>query len=186
MTAATPPRKRNAPKTRAAILAAAQAAFCTRGYDQVGIRDIAAAAGVSSPLLLRYFGSKAGLFEAALHDSLTTAREFPWDKAGFGEVLTRSLVERAINMNPPIMLALSICDPDAQDIARRVTEKHILKPLEHWLGPPDARARALQINTLAMGFVLYSQQVSIDSDETARNKFFQWFADSVQAIVDNR
>jgi len=58
------PKRRNAPKTKAKILAASQEAFAELGYSQAGIRDIAAIAGVSSTLLLRYFGSKPALFRS--------------------------------------------------------------------------------------------------------------------------
>ena len=55
-------KPRNATRTRMKILAAAQQAFSDLGYAQAGIREIAAIAEVNSALLLRYYGSKAGLF----------------------------------------------------------------------------------------------------------------------------
>ena len=78
------PRRRNARLTRAQILAAAQQAFSTVGYSQAGIRDIAEMVGVSSTILLRYFGSKAGLFEAALLDILDIGLMIPEDRSRFG------------------------------------------------------------------------------------------------------
>lgn len=52
--------------TREKLLTAAHAAFGERGYSNVPLRDIAAAAGVDVALISRYFGSKRGLFAALL------------------------------------------------------------------------------------------------------------------------
>ena len=51
--------------TRRAILEAARSAFAAHGYDQTTIRSVAATAGVDPSMVMRYFGSKAGLFTAA-------------------------------------------------------------------------------------------------------------------------
>ena len=80
--------------TRRAILDAARAAFAARGFEQATIRAVAADAGVDPSMVMRYFGSKAGLFTAAvtmdLHipDLRTTA---PEDR---GELLVRVFVSR--------------------------------------------------------------------------------------------
>ena len=49
--------QRDATRTRAAILHAAQQAFSTKGYLDTGVREITAAAGVNPALVSRYFGS---------------------------------------------------------------------------------------------------------------------------------
>jgi len=55
-----------AERTRTAILAAARAQFTETGYDGTGLRAIAGRAGVNVALISRYFGSKDGLFLAAI------------------------------------------------------------------------------------------------------------------------
>ena len=52
------------------LLAAAQQLFAERGYDRVTTREIAEQAGVDATLIARYFGSKAGLYLAALRAEL--------------------------------------------------------------------------------------------------------------------
>lgn len=52
------------------LLTAAQQLFAERGYDRVTTRDIAERAGVDAALIARYFGSKAGLYLAALRAEL--------------------------------------------------------------------------------------------------------------------
>jgi AcrR family transcriptional regulator len=55
---------------REALLTAAVALFGERGYDRTTTRDLAERAGVDATLIARYFGSKAGLYLAALRVEL--------------------------------------------------------------------------------------------------------------------
>ncbi|MGW0501734.1 TetR/AcrR family transcriptional regulator [Micromonospora sp. NPDC003241] len=58
-------RPRNADATRAAILRAARERFAADGYDRATIRAIAADARIDPSMVMRYYGSKEGLFAAA-------------------------------------------------------------------------------------------------------------------------
>lgn len=53
---------------RARLLQVARGLFARRGYGEVGIREIAAAAGVTPGMISYYFGDKQGLYEAMLAD----------------------------------------------------------------------------------------------------------------------
>jgi hypothetical protein len=66
--ARAPPRarRRNPEASRAAILAAARAAFAEHGYAPATIRDIARRAGVTHGLVMMHFTSKEKLFLAAV------------------------------------------------------------------------------------------------------------------------
>ncbi|MEV4177285.1 TetR family transcriptional regulator [Nonomuraea sp. NPDC049709] len=59
-------RRPGATRTRAEILQAAQESFAESGYTGTTIRGVARAAGVDPALVLQFFGSKDGLFDAAL------------------------------------------------------------------------------------------------------------------------
>lgn len=50
--------------SRAGLLRAALTLFAARGYDAVGVQEVAEAAGVAKPTLYHFFGSKHGLLEA--------------------------------------------------------------------------------------------------------------------------
>jgi AcrR family transcriptional regulator len=52
---------------RASIVEAAGPLFGERGYEGARLDDIAAAAGVTKPILYRHFASKKGLYLALLH-----------------------------------------------------------------------------------------------------------------------
>lgn len=76
---------------RTTILQTALDLFAARGYDAVGVQEVAEAAGVTKPTLYHYFGSKAGLLAALLeeqHQPLTRAVE---TAAGYHGDLPRSL-----------------------------------------------------------------------------------------------
>jgi AcrR family transcriptional regulator len=183
---ATLVRKRDAPATKARILAAAQDAFATIGYSQAGIREIAALAGTSPTLLIRYFGSKAGLFEAALSEAMRTDDIFPAERAGFGRYLAETFARPEIEIRPPAMIALAAGDPQAAAITARVAEDLAIRPFAAWLGGPDAHARSVQVFMLATSFVLYTRQLPVMP--VARGidpAMVDWLATSLQAIIDN-
>jgi AcrR family transcriptional regulator len=178
-------KRRNAPKTKAKILDAAQQAFAEIGYSQAGIRDIAAIAGVSSTLLLRYYGSKLGLFEAALLDAMRVAPLFALRRERFGEHVATQLTDKSLDIRPPSMIALSTGDAAARDVVSRVMRQHVIAPLAKWLGPPEAQARAAEIATLAIGFALFTRNVPL-MPKSAEKVFAKRFAAALQAIVDQK
>lgn len=58
--------RRSGEATKAAILNAARTRFAGQGYERTTIRAVAADAGIDASMVMRYFGSKEQLFEAAL------------------------------------------------------------------------------------------------------------------------
>lgn len=78
---------------RRQLLDAGAALFTEQAYEEISMRDIARAAGVSKPLLYHYFRSKTELFKAAVAESaaeLQAAIEPSGDAMPL-EQLTRSL-----------------------------------------------------------------------------------------------
>ena len=59
-------RARRSDATRLAILDAARERFAADGYDRATIRAIAKDAGIDPSMVMRYYGSKEGLFAAAV------------------------------------------------------------------------------------------------------------------------
>ncbi|MER5480225.1 TetR family transcriptional regulator [Streptomyces sp. NPDC002734] len=91
---AGPPRPRRSDATRAAILTAAIARFAADGYERATIRAIARDAGIDPAMVMRYYGSKEGLFRAASEIDLRIP-----DFAGVrpeeaGEALVRHFLQR--------------------------------------------------------------------------------------------
>ena len=55
---------------RRRILDAATALFARNGYETTGMRELAAAVGMSPPAIYHYFGSKEALMDALIQDSV--------------------------------------------------------------------------------------------------------------------
>jgi TetR/AcrR family transcriptional regulator len=66
MTKPPPPRKRNAGRTQQAILKAAQAEFCKRGFNGARVDQIARRSGSNTRMIYHYFKSKEKLYLACL------------------------------------------------------------------------------------------------------------------------
>jgi AcrR family transcriptional regulator len=66
----TPSRRMSSDERREQILLAALAVFGARGYEGTTTDEVARAAGVSQPYVIRLFGSKESLFLAALDEAL--------------------------------------------------------------------------------------------------------------------
>ncbi|MGW2727240.1 TetR/AcrR family transcriptional regulator [Streptomyces sp. NPDC001494] len=79
---AAPSRRSDA--TRGAILVAARERFAADGYERATIRAIARDAGIDPSMVMRYYGSKEGLFAAAvtLDLRLPDLRRVPPDEVG--------------------------------------------------------------------------------------------------------
>ncbi|SOD86550.1 TetR family transcriptional regulator [Streptomyces sp. Ag109_G2-15] len=75
---------RRSDATRTAILAAARERFAADGYERATIRAIAKDARIDPSMVMRYFGSKEGLFAAAvaLDLRLPDLTRVPRDEAG--------------------------------------------------------------------------------------------------------
>ncbi|MEP7221163.1 MAG: TetR family transcriptional regulator [Novosphingobium sp.] len=174
--------KRDADATRARILVAAQQAFSTKGYSHSGIRDIAKLAEVSSPLIVRYFGTKAHLFEEAIEISLGQRLAAGISKADYAEFVATVLLDPVDVISLPMMVALASGDTEAAEIAARCMTKHSLTPLAEWLGGEDATERALAIAMVATGYVIYARQLPLPKTMD-QAKIVDWFKATLERLV---
>jgi AcrR family transcriptional regulator len=86
------PRRSDA--TRAAILAAARQQFAAGGYQAATIRAVAAAARIDPALVMRYYGSKEGLFAAAAEFDLRLPDLGTLPRSQVGAALVAHFVDR--------------------------------------------------------------------------------------------
>ena len=176
---------RDAVRTRENILGAAQQLFARKGYTTVGVREVAAEAGVTSTLIRRYFGSKEGLFRAAVEDFLQVEPFTDGPRAEFGE---RAVALLKYGEEIPSALAMMMhatADPEARALCSALMHARIDQPLADWLGGENAMARATQINLLWIGYMAARQVLPLPAlsgevvDETR-----VWLAVTIQALVD--
>jgi len=87
-------KERNADRSRAAILDAAERLFAERGYDATSLTEVGAAAGVSRGTPGYFFGSKTELYRAVLERAFSEVREAV--RAGRARALASSQAPEAI------------------------------------------------------------------------------------------
>ena len=178
-------RRRDPERTKARLLEAARRLFSQRAYAYVGVRDIAAQAGVDVSMAARYFGSKEGLFEAAFASSFD-AFKLTDEREAFGRHVVGLFLDDQDQATLPLhIIQHAAADPVAGEAIRRVAQKAMVEPIATWLGGPDAQARAAQILALCAGFFTYRVLVPLapfagGMDPKAR----VWLEGALQAIVD--
>lgn len=79
---------------REAILSAARARFTEQGYDRTTIRQVATDANIDPSMVMRYYGSKDGLFAAAADLDLELPDLAAVSREKLGETLVRHWVAR--------------------------------------------------------------------------------------------
>ncbi|MFJ9127774.1 TetR/AcrR family transcriptional regulator [Streptomyces sp. NPDC102340] len=118
-------RKRDAAATRQALLTAAHDRFIRLGYEGTKLRDVAADAGVTLALVKRYFGSKEGLFKAALAVTprgLGRDGDSPRDPTSLAEALSRQLASDSwpeFSEHPVLMLLRASGDAQVDALRRQ-------------------------------------------------------------------
>ncbi|MFI6154675.1 TetR/AcrR family transcriptional regulator [Kitasatospora sp. NPDC051170] len=135
-------RERKKAQTRQALADAALELFLERGYDQVGVKDVADAADVSVTTLFKHFSGKEALvfdqdddLEAAL---VAAVRERPP-----GRSIPQALREHLLLSQT--QLAVHAADPRFADFARMVQETPVLRDYAQrmWTRYETALARAI-------------------------------------------
>ncbi len=189
MSETPPPRKRDASATTEAILTAARAVFTEKGYDGAGTREIAERAQVNVALISRYFGSKEGLFAAAVPPMMTLDAVMAGEMSGFGARLAASLTQKTAKTGFDPMLALlrAASSPEAVPILRQALQAQVLRPLATRLEGPNALERAALIGALVVGFDLLTRVLGLTATTAdAPDGLERTLAKSVQALVDQR
>ncbi|TQS42598.1 TetR family transcriptional regulator [Cryptosporangium phraense] len=158
-------RRPGSPDTRAAVLAAARAAFAEHGYKKATIRGIARSAGVDPALVIQYFTNKEELFRASLElvigprehlDASFRATEGTlgfrlasfyfglWETPGVRESLTAMALSAA-------------SEPEAQRAVRALMSGRFIGPIGAVIGAEEAARRVPLCATqmLGMAFLRY-------------------------------
>ncbi len=136
------------------------------GYQAVSLRSIAMEAGVDVALLSYFFGSKQGLFAAALrlrtNPAVAIAEALPGDVAGVSERLLRKMLTVWDDpaSSAPLRAMLGVAGEDAATtrLLRELVERELITPLAKLIGGRDAHKRAGMAAALMSG-VVFSRYV---------------------------
>jgi AcrR family transcriptional regulator len=154
-------------QAREQILEAARRQFGARGYDGATMRAIAADAGVDVALVSYYYGSKSGVFVAALRLPVNPTDVIDGLLAGPREDLGERLVRRLLGVwddpaagAPLIGILRSISSQG--ELLRDFIERQILVRLARAIDAPDAELRAAAAATQVLGLVTARYALAIE------------------------
>ena len=157
-----PTRSRDAAGTREAILSSAKLAFAEGGAD-VGVRDIAARAGLNPSLINRYFGSKDQLLnEVICSVPVDFVAVLHRDRAHFGANVARGLIASCHgtgDFDPTLVMIRSLGSISATATFSALIDRW-LDPLADALGGDDGRLRAELILSAIAGFQIFGRVVA--------------------------
>ncbi len=143
-------RRPGRPETRAQVLDVARRRFLAEGYQAVTLRSIAAEAGVDAALVSYFFGSKRGLFGAAL--ALTAnppellLAALPGDPVSLPERVLAALVGAWDDPQQGgplrVLVTAAVQDPGVARLLTDAFEHEMVDRVAAHIGGPQARYRA--------------------------------------------
>ncbi|MBR1219199.1 TetR family transcriptional regulator [Bradyrhizobium sp. U87765 SZCCT0131] len=172
MTASSAKPLRSQP-TRDRILAAARRLFGEEGFERTTIRSVAAAAGIHFSMVMRYYGSKEGLFAAAATYDLAMPDLTQVPHAEIGRTLMRHFLQRweADDGDLPALLRACLTHQDGRELMEEIFRAQVLPVIVPITGPALADERAALMCTQMLGlamtrYVLVLPQVAALSHST--------------------
>lgn len=151
-------RERKSDRTRAAILQAARAQFQARGYDRTNIRAVAAAADIDPSMVIRYYGSKEGLFAAAAHVDLQLPNLSSVPARHRGRALLEHFIRRwEGDLSDDVLVLLlrsAVTDERAAQRLQAVFREQLVGTMSRISDPQEALRRAGLIASQVLGLAL--------------------------------
>lgn len=149
-------RPKNASTTRETILRSARTRFLRESYDTVGLRDVAADAGVDVALVSRYLGGKEGLFRAVLSE-VGCDKRIDIPEGDLAEALADAMLHKSegggdgANLDRLLISLRSLSSPHAAAVVRENFGCNVLEPLAESLHGEDRDTRAGLAMSCLMG-----------------------------------
>jgi AcrR family transcriptional regulator len=182
-------RPRGAKATRAAILGAARARFTREGYDRVRLGDVAEDATVNAALVVRYFGSKEGLFAEAVASSGGEELEqvLSEELSGLGWGLARYVVASKEDFDPLLAMLRSASDETAARMLREALDEGFVRPLAARMDGADAELRAGMVAAELLGVMVAREVVRSGAlSEAGPERLVAHLAPILQAHIDGQ
>ncbi|MCU4185150.1 TetR family transcriptional regulator [Acidiferrimicrobium sp. IK] len=145
-------------RSRQAILDAARARFAAEGYERTTVRAVAADAGIDASMVMRYYGSKEGLFAAAADIDLRLPDLDGVEPGRLGEVLARHFVSlweggRADDALVVLLRTATTHEGGAERM-REIFRTQAVPAVSAVAGGPDGERRAGLVGAQLLGVAL--------------------------------
>jgi AcrR family transcriptional regulator len=141
--------------TRERILEAARRLFGDEGYERTTIRSVATAADIHPSMVMRYYGSKEGLFAAAATFDLQLPDLANVPRERLGTTLVKHFLGRweASGQELPALLRVSVTHEQARARLIEILRDQIVPALVPVCGPERAVLCAALVATQMLGRV---------------------------------
>ncbi len=153
-----PATERRSDRTRAAILRAARQSFTAQGYERTTIRAVAADADIDPSMVIRYFGTKERLFDAALTVDLRLPDLGGTALGDVPAVLVRHFLNRweGDPSDDALLMVLrsAVTNDRAAQRAREIFGGQVAPALAAVIGPEAAERRAGLVSSQLLGLAV--------------------------------
>ena len=152
MTKTAKPRKSE--RTRTRIIEAARERFRKEGFERTTIRKVAGDAKIDPSMVMRYFESKRGLFDAAMTVELRIPDLTRHPRDRLGEALVSHFLNRWEESNDDslqLLLRSTASNEAAAERARAIFRDQIMPMVSRLRGEADSRDVAALIGTQMIG-----------------------------------
>jgi AcrR family transcriptional regulator len=153
-----PTKTAKSQRTKATILKAAQQLFAEQGYERSTVRDIAAQAAIDPAMVIRYFGSKEGLFARATAFDLRLTDLTVIAKRDIGRTLVGHFLEvwegSLSNGSLISLLRAAASNEDAANTVRAIFGGQVVPMLTQLVPPAELPLRAGLVATQIMGLAV--------------------------------
>ncbi|MDT0475761.1 TetR family transcriptional regulator [Streptomyces griseoviridis] len=141
--AAPAPARRDAEATKAAILRAARHLLARHAHADITLKAVAERAGVSAPLVVKYFGNKDSLFARVMsfETDADLLLDAPLDDLG-RHMVRHVLVSQAAGSDPLLRIVFAPLHREEGDTLRANFRTQVTDRLTARLTGPDAGLRA--------------------------------------------
>src|SRR6476620_799257 len=145
-------------RTKAAIRQATRERLAAQGYDRTTIRAVAADAGIDPSMVMRYFGNKAQLFDAALDIDLRLPDLTGIPVAELPRLIVRHFLDRW-ESDPGddallVLMRSAVTNEHAAAQMRAIFAGQVAPALAAALGPDIAERRAGMVSAQLLGLGL--------------------------------
>lgn len=140
----TAPARRDAEATKDAILRAARHLLARHAHADITLRAVAERAGVSPPLIVKYFGNKDALFARVMSFATDADALLDAPLPGLGRHMARHVLssQRERGADPLLRIAFAPLHGDHGDILRANFRAQVTERLAARLTGPDPGLRA--------------------------------------------
>ncbi|MFF1746265.1 TetR/AcrR family transcriptional regulator [Streptomyces mirabilis] len=185
---ATPiaPPRRDAEATKAVILRAARHLMARHAHADITLKAIADRAGVSAPLILKYFGNKDALFGRVMSFETDAGAllDAPLDQLGPHMVRQVLVGQTERGADPVLRIIFAPRQGDQGDIMRANFRTQVSDRLALRLSGPDAGLRAeLAVGTLLGLGAMYGIARGTRLRATAIEDIVDRYGPTVQALL---